>query len=98
MRTYYFYTQNMLRFTPEYLAKMKKNVLSLKLEEQAEFVDVVTYERVHAGIALVSASDAKNLSNWNTTSVGNMAYIALYHPIPQQREIAKYILSQLAKV
>lgn len=92
MRNYYFFGNEMLRFTPEYLAKMKSKILDIPIEQQAEFVDIVTYQRVKQGIQLVSASDVNNITNWNTTSIGNMAYIALYHPNDQQRATAKYIL------
>lgn len=96
MKTYIF-DENGLRFSPEYLKNMAFQILSLTLEEQSEFVDNVTYERNRRAIDFIDIHDQDWIANWNTISVGNLAFTALNHPAHQQRVYAKILLNEIKK-
>lgn len=101
MKTYYF-DQNGLRFSNDYLNGIKNYVLGLSLEEQSEFVDSVTYRMVKNSAIITNEIQIEfarvgNLTGWNTTSIGNLAYTALFHPDATQRERAKELIELIKK-
>lgn len=93
----YIFNDNGLRFHTSYLEKMKAHILSLPLPEQAEFVDAITYANVKVHHNLISEADTHRLAtvNWNVTSIGNLAYITLFHMSHEQRIWARRILRNI---
>lgn len=106
MKTYFF-DQNGLRFSPAYLDGIKSHVLTLTLEEQSEFVDKVTYQVIKnferlSDIEFISDIQMEfarvgKLGGWNTTSVGNLAFVALHHPNEVQQSRAKEMIELIKK-
>lgn len=86
-----------LRFDREYLRKSYHTIKKFPIEEQSEFVDVVTYAMVQKGIPCFRESDLTNIdtTNYNTTSIGNVAFVALYHPVEHQKMLAHAILTRI---
>jgi hypothetical protein len=78
-----------LSFTLQDLVKMEKNIHELPLEQQALFADQVCKTRARfLGFAQEQAPvlGYESFHIWNTTSVGNCAYMALHAPTPELRE------------
>jgi len=95
----YIFDLDGLRFDRQYLSEMRLAVLQLPIEEQSEFVDRVTYDNCRKGVPIVSTEDVNTLENVerfiDTTSIGNLAFIALNHPSHEQQVYAKAILLKL---
>ena len=78
-----------LTFTLEELVAMKDRIHELPLEQQALFVDAVCKSRARFlgfAQAQVPTPGREAFHVWNTTSVGNMAYMALNAPTPELKE------------
>lgn len=99
-----FFNANGLRFDTEYLKMIKSKIHKFSNQELAEYVDAITYSMVLRGKPIVRPEDLQsiNANHFNATSVGNVAYIHLYHPDDQQRALAgqilRVMLTQLARV
>jgi len=95
---------NGLRFDPTFLSSsgMRESVLKLTVEEMAQYVDGVTYERVKAGVPITITDREIEASvkedSWNTTSVGNLAFMAWYHPDYHVRMRAAYCIELMRKL
>ena len=75
------YNEYGLRFSVKHLQLMFPKILSLPIEEQAEYVDYVTLTNINKDwfINQIKQSDIDEhiIQTSNTTSIGNAAYIAL---------------------
>lgn len=92
----YIFNDNGLRFHTSYLEKMKAHILLLPLPEQAEFVDAITHNNVKVHNHLISESDIyKSVPGWNVSTIGNLAYIALFHISHEQRVWARRIMRNI---
>lgn len=88
-----------LKHSVKELEAVREEMPFKTLEEQAEYVDVVTKEIVDSGkteiltphIRPVPPEDMSVLDETNTTGIGNLAYIALHAPEKEAR-IAKKTL------
>lgn len=79
----------------EHLSEMKYKILELSLEEQAGYVDCVTSYNVEHNIYNNPDKDIERFfPKFNTTSVGNMAYIILNSKDSVQRECCRDILNK----
>jgi hypothetical protein len=81
-----------LKFKTEHLELMFPKVLSLPLDEQAEYSDFVTVVNVNKDwlieqVISITFSEY-NVKTINTTSIGNMAYIAINCKDGKARESA----------
>ena len=94
MRTYFFDSTG-LRFPVSFLNFMLSKMWRLSIEEQAEFVDGVTYEHCKTGIPVIKGDEDINRSTLNTTSIGNIAFITLYHPDTRQRQLGSALYQRL---
>lgn len=94
------FDENGLRYDINYLNKMFPRILFLPIEQQALFVDAVTFYNCKfdwdPGEEDFLNPDT-SLENINCTSIGNMAYIALNHLRPEVREHHKQQLEGLKK-
>jgi len=88
MKTYFFLSTG-LRFDVDHLNKMKSKIHLLEIDAMAEYVDGICYRHVLAGNDVPGAGEMfQPHSNWNVTSIGNMAFIALNHPNAATRAFA----------
>ncbi len=89
------------RFDSEILTTMKEKILSLPVVEAAEYVDVVTYIHVCEGKPIqISDQEVDAVirnKSWNTTTVGNLAFVAWYHPDYNLRGRAAYLIEKIRK-
>lgn len=70
-----------LKFSLSHLAEMRSKILTLTREEQAKYVDAVTEAKCSDPVWLsdqVSKMRSVDFTQTNTTSVGNLAYMALH--------------------
>ena len=75
------FDSNGLRYPVAYLSSMKKKIAFLPIEEQAKFVDAVTYENCNNPDFIKQAKadlSSANFESINATSIGNAAYMALH--------------------
>lgn len=92
----YFFNELGLRFSVQFLTLMKNEIRTLTPNEQAEFVDMVTYENVMRGRKVIDhVPDSVLHRNTNVTTIGNHAFVYLYHPNEVQRQLARQILELL---
>lgn len=98
MKTYIFKDDG-LRFDTKYLQEMRLAILQLQTDEQSEFVDAITYDHCKRGIPIISADklNADVFININATAIGNLAFIALNHPMHEQQVYARVILDKIKK-
>lgn len=96
----YIFNEFGLRFDVKYLNEIRLAILQVPIEEQSEFVDAVTYEHCKRAIPIISAEQV-NADNFftgtNATTIGNLAFIALNHPMHEQQVYAKAILEKIKK-
>lgn len=87
-----------LRYSRQQLKEMFPEIIHLPVIEQAEYVDQITYMMCH------NKKDLENLplaitkeiyKGLNTTSIGNLAFVSLYHPNAYYRVQAKNFLNQI---
>lgn len=54
------------------------------LDEQAVYADHICRSNINSfGVSDVMINDSESFESWNTTSVGNIAYVALNSPRPE---------------
>ena len=84
---------NGLRHNTKYLDTIKTKIVFWSVEEQAKYVDWVVYDAVKNNVTFFRPDliDEKDLdfNLFNATSVGNMAYVSLYHKDEEERLSAK---------
>lgn len=89
-----------LRHSITYLNSIQDEIPFWELEKQAEFADQLTssghfYENPDFLVQLVAREAIrKDFKNWNTTSIGNLAYIALHASNPEISKVTKEILEE----
>ena len=58
-------------------------LLSMPIKEQAKYADGICVRHAFDRAFLADAlSEGNHFEDWNRTSVGNMAFVALYSPAP----------------
>lgn len=90
----YFFDYDGLRFGDGFLRFMRSKMKDLTTQEQSEFVDAITYKKVCDGDLCIPIEDTVKVHQFNTTAVGNLAFIALYHPDKLQVIRAKNLLER----
>src|SRR5438034_1050351 len=77
-----------LNYSLSHLIAVKDEVSEMTLEEQARYADNVLRGHLHdpAFMEQQMADRDHQYDRWNTTSVGNCAYIALHAPIEEHRK------------
>jgi hypothetical protein len=80
------YDNNGLKYPVSYLNKIEKEIAFYPLHEQAKYVDQVCYQNakniffLEEQFSNFDPYDTSQYDGFNATSVGNMAYLALYAP------------------
>lgn len=98
-RLFGFYDQYGLRYSTSHLKEIGNQIPFYTRAHQALYVDKVTRQYVNKW----SAADLKIEPNrwfvtgYNTTGIGNMAYVSLYHKDEDVRKIYDEALNNLAK-
>ncbi len=72
-----------LRHSIEHLDIMRSKIHELSLDEQSEYADRVTIMNVNSRLIEKQIMEyeyetTEDLTYWNTTTIGNLAYIAKY--------------------
>lgn len=95
----YIFSDFGLRFSKRYLDEMRLAILQLPIEEQSEFVDAITYDCCKRAIPVINTEqvNSADIFTGNTTTIGNLAFIALNHPVHEQQVYAKAILVKIKK-
>ncbi len=85
-----------LRMPVEALNMVDCAIIILPLEWMAEYVDGITKESIDSDDGVVDNAflEVNEPELWNTTSVGNCAYIALHSKKENVREVALKVLNQ----
>jgi ATP-dependent phosphoenolpyruvate carboxykinase len=88
----------LLMHKPSHLVKMKDKIMELSLKEQAKYADAVCREMVKNkanfdNIILMEDSEV-DFSDWNTTSIGNLAYIVEYSGQPHYKLSAAKLINR----
>lgn len=86
---------NGLRYDVKYLKKVFKRVIFLPLEEQAQFVDKITYMMYKDPLYKPDKLEPVHFGQLNTTSIGNLAFLACHHP---DEEIKNYSINTLEMI
>lgn len=92
-----------VKFPVDHLQRIQRYIPNCERAFQAKYVDRVTKrgttenaEWLHEFIADTD-KERWFLNGWNTTSIGNLAYVSLYHPNTAIRAHANDCLSSLQK-
>lgn len=91
----YFFNEIGLRFSDSLLKHLKKSIYllsKLSVKEQAEYVDMITYENVRLNRKINISLARININTVTAAVIGNLAFINLYHQSADEREHAKYLL------
>lgn len=98
------YDENGLRYSIKHLELLFPKILSLSIEEQAEYADYVCVTNLNKDwyikVEIESKDEELDLSviqSLNTTAIGNMAYVALNCKNEQVRKKAFNQLEQSKK-
>ncbi len=101
LRAFGFYDLNGLKYRTSYLASLRPIVPFMAKTEQVKFVDKKTRYMVnhlsHLHNVMAIDPETVHLKDWNTTSVGNLAYTAVYCRDEKARRHAILILEKLRK-
>ncbi len=94
------FDSNGLRHSVKHLCEVEKTIGLMDIVQQAEYADVVTYNNANNIYFLNDVvKQAQNVTpddypKINATGIGNMAYLALYAPIPHVRQVAIQFLNK----
>lgn len=99
----YTFDKNGLRFSIEHLNSMNNKIFKLPIEKAAEYVDTFTYHDTGSHNEVLMLIDDSLANPWvtkyhkkyNTTSFGNLAFIALYANHEQLRKNARLLFENL---
>lgn len=86
-----------LRFPINYLNDIGGGIIVFPLEYMAEYVDVVTKTQIDDNdggfiMNLITMEDDVDVNQYNTTAIGNLAYIALNCKNEQAKDVALKLL------
>jgi hypothetical protein len=97
MMQHYIFNSNGLRFDLDHLKTIKRDILKMPVETQAEYVDQVTYVACARSShePLAHPFDPERADQLNATSIGNVAFVSRYHPEEIVREFAKFQLQRI---
>jgi hypothetical protein len=85
-----------LKHSTDFLQFIKPVIGVVCREYQALFVDAVTFSNFK-DFTIDGMPNVEELPNANATAIGNLAYVALYHPDKLVRDTADSILHRFAK-
>lgn len=97
-RFFGFYDAYGLKFTPAELDEIKDQIIHWPIERQARYADKICVDAVAGGydhvFALPALGDVmrSGSNDYNTTGVGNLAYIVLHSKHPRFKQQARQIL------
>ncbi len=86
-----------LRYPIEFLNQIGKNIIFLPLEHIADFVDGVcknNMDEMEGDVLTIKPEEITDvvIENWNATSIGNIAYVAIHAQQEKARAIAMQVL------
>lgn len=87
-----------LAYSLEHLKEKYKTIHNLTIEEQSKYADEVCIKNINDKSLINSCKNInpykENFSNYNTTSIGNLAYIILHCKDAEAKDICKELLSR----
>lgn len=86
-----------LRHSLKHLESITNKIPFYPIEQQAKYADMVCMYNVNNPEMLITFLKPASPLGWNTTSVGNLAYIALYSNNKLASEYARELLKLYAK-
>jgi hypothetical protein len=89
-----YFDGNGLRYDISYLNKVFIKVVNAPIKEQAQFVDKITYCMYKDPLMKAGIFQPYSFDSFNTTSIGNLAFMVLNHPDQDVREYCADILNK----